>query len=245
MNSQVQDWGSAIMASLTGAMSMFFAAVPRIIGFLLILIIGWFVASLIAKAIASLPRAVHFNDLATRAGITDFVKKMGVQSDASEVVAAVAKWFVRLIVLVVAFDALGVPALSNVLQQLLMWLPNLVVAVVVLVIAGLAAKALAALVRGATSKGGFGNPDLLAKIASVAVWAFATVIAVNQLGIAQRLVNTLFTAVVGGLALALGLAFGLGGKDAAGQLVNDWYPKGKKAAPKAKAAARGARQQTQ
>jgi hypothetical protein len=77
-----------------------------------------------------------------------------------------------------------------VLQQLLLWLPNLVVAFLVLVINGLAANALARLVRGATAESALGNPDLLATLARVAVWAFAIVIAVNRIGIATALVNT-------------------------------------------------------
>ena len=123
-----------------------------------------------------------------------------------------AKWFIRLITLVVAFDALGLPAVSDVLRQLLLWIPNVVVGILVLVIGGLAANALSNLVRGATAHAGLGNPNLLANIAKIAVWGFAIVVAVNQIGIAQTLVNTLFMAVVGAIALALGLAFGLGGR---------------------------------
>ena len=103
----------------------------KILGFAVILFIGWFVASLIAKGVAMLLRTVKFNDLAQRAGMTEFMKKMGVDTDASGLIANIAKWFIRLIVLVVAFDALGLPAVSDVLRQLLLWLPNLVVAMVV------------------------------------------------------------------------------------------------------------------
>jgi len=118
---------------------------------------------------------------------------------------------------------LGLPAVSDVLRQLLMWIPNLVVGIVVLVIGGLAANALSNLVRGATAQADLGNPDLLAKIAKVMVWAFAIIIAVNQIGVAQTLVNALFIAVVGAAALALGLAFGLGGRDTAAEIVRRWY----------------------
>ena len=180
--------------------------------------------------------------MARRSGFSGFVEKMGFKRDASSFLADIVKWFVRLIVLITAFDALGLPAISQVLQELLLWLPNLVVALVILVIAGLAANALAGLVRGATAEAGLGNPDLLATIARVAVWAFAIVIAVNQVGIATTLVNTLFMGFVGALALALGLAFGLGGRETAGQLVASWYRKGEQEAPKlAQAAGVGCR----
>jgi hypothetical protein len=132
-----------------------------------------------------------------------------------------------------------------VLQQILLWLPNLVVALVVLVIAGLAANALAGLVRGATAESGLGNPDLLATIAKVAVWAFAIVIAVNQIGIATTIVNTLFMATVGAVAVAFALAFGLGGRETAAQIVQGWYQSGQQAAPKLGSAVDAASRQAQ
>ena len=228
----VTDWGQAIMTSIAAALAMFLGAIPKILAFAVILIVGWIVASLIATAVAALLRAVKFNDLAQRSGFSSFVQKTGIRTDAAGALATIAKWFVRLIVLVVAFDALGLPAVSQVLQQLLLWIPNLVVALVVLVLAGLAANAVQALVRGATAQADLGNPDLLANVARGAVWAFAIVIAVNQLGIATTLVNTLFMATVGAVALATGLAFGLGGRETAGKIVAGWYEQGQQAAPK-------------
>jgi hypothetical protein len=226
------DSGDAMMASFAGAMAVFFAAIPKIIAFALILIIGWFLATLVQKVVAGILRTVHFNNLARRSGFADFVQRMGIETDASGFIGEIVKWFVRLIALVVAFDALGLPAVSDVLRQLLLWLPNLVVAVVMLVIGGLAANALGNLVRASTGKAGFSNPDAIAKVATVAVWAFAIVVAVNQLGIAETLVNTLFMAVVGAMALAAGLAFGLGGRDTAAEIVRKAYRKGQEAAPK-------------
>src|SRR3954464_12648522 len=227
----VRDTGDAFKASLAGALNTFFSAIPRIIGFAVVLIVGWIIASLLARGVQALLHAVKFNDLAQRSGFAGFVHKMGVKDDSSGVIAGVVKWFLRLITLVVAFDTLGLPAVSNVLQQLLLWLPNLVVALVVLVIGGLAAKALSQLVRGASAEAGFTNPDMLATVARVAVWAFAIVIAVNQIGVAATLVNTLFMATVGTVAVALALAFGLGGRDTAAEIVRGWYERGQQAAP--------------
>jgi hypothetical protein len=228
----VTDWGQAIMTSAAAALAMFLGVIPRAFGFVVILVIGWLVASAIAAAAAALLRSVRFNDLAARSGFGSFVQNMGIRTDSAGFIATVAKWFVRLITLVVAFDALGLPAVSQVLEQLLLWLPNLVVALIVLVLAGLAANALQGLVRGATAEAGLGNPGFLANVARVLVWAFGIVVAVNQLGIATTLVNTLFMATVGAVALALGLAFGLGGRETAGLIVRDWYERGQQAAPK-------------
>lgn len=221
----VSEWSDAMFTSLAAAMALLFSAIPKVIGFGLILIAGWFIASLIERGLSALLRSIRFNDLAERAGLADFVRKMGMNTDASGLIALVVKWFVRLIALVVAFDALGLPAVSEVLRQLLLWLPNVVVALVVLVIGGLAARALSNVVRGAANEAGLSNANFLSKSASIVVWAFAIVVAVNQLGIATELVNTLFMAIVGALALGAGLAFGLGGRDTAREIVDKWYRK--------------------
>jgi len=226
----VRDWGDALLTSVTQALVLFLAAIPKIIGFVIILVIGWIVAALLAKGVSAALRATHFNDMSQRSGFAGFVRRTGVHTDPTEFVADIAKWFIRLITLVVGFDALGLPAVSDILRQLLLWLPNLAVAIVVLVIGGLAANALAALVRGATAEADIGHPELLANIARVAVWAFAIVVAVNQIGIARELVNTLFMASVGAIALALGLAFGIGGRDTAAEIVREWYARSRRAA---------------
>jgi hypothetical protein len=241
----INTWGAALATSLATALGLFLGAIPRIIGFLVILIIGWLIAGLLASAVAALLRAVRFNVLAQNAGIQGFVNNMGIKKDASGLLADIVKWFVRLIVLVVAFDALGLPAVSAVLQQFLLWIPNLIVAVVILVIAGLAANALGDLVRGSTAQAGFSNPDLLSTITRVAVWAFGIVVAVNQIGVAQELVNTLFMGFVGALALAAGLAFGLGGRETAGQIVDTWYRRGRANQPKMERAAENMERQAQ
>lgn len=131
----IRDWGEAMMTSATGALVLFLGAIPKIIGFVIILLVGWFIAGLIAKAIAVVLRRIHFNEMAERSGFSGFINNMGVQCDAAGFLGETTKWFVRLLALIVAFDALGLPAVSQVLHQLLLWIPNLIVALVVLIIA--------------------------------------------------------------------------------------------------------------
>ena len=240
----VRDTGDALRASLAGALNTFLSAIPRVLGFLIVLIIGWVISSLLARGVEALLKAVHFNELARRSGFADFVEKSGVRDDSAGVIASIVKWFVRLITLVVAFDTLGLPAVSNVLNQLLLWLPNLVVALVVLVIGGLAANALGQLVRGTSAKAGFTNPELLATVTRVAVWSFAIIVAINQLGIATTLINTLVIGVIGGLSLAFGLAFGLGGRDRAARILDNVGRKMEEARPRLERAAQAAREES-
>src|SRR5919204_112458 len=102
------------------------------------------------------------------------------------------------------------------------------------------ANAVGGLVRGAAAEGGIGNPDLLGRVARAGVLVFAIVVAVNQVGIAQTLVNALFMGLVFAFSLALGLSFGLGGRETAGQIVPGWYQRGRESAPRSRPAAAGA-----
>lgn len=225
-----------LMTSFRDAFSMILSAIPRILGFIIIVAIGWFVSSLLAKGVTGLLRAIRFEELMHKSGLADFMNKMGTGIDSVGIVAGIVKWIVRIVVLLVAFDALGLPAVSDVMRQLLLWLPNLVVAIFVLFIGGIAARALGNIVRGATAEGGFSNPETLSNVARTAVWAFAVVVAINQLGIATNLINTLFTGFVGALAIALGLAFGLGGRDLASRTLENWYDQAQEARPKSRKA---------
>jgi len=237
MLATVTDWGEAIMTSLAAGLAMMFAAIPKLIGFALILAVGWFVSGLVAKVAAAVLRKIKTDELAERSGFAGFIRSIGVQSDTAGFLAATAKWFMRLIVLVVAFDALGLPAVSDVLRAVLLWLPNLAVAIAVLIIGGLAAKGFGNLIRGAMARANIGNPEVMAVIARTTVWAFAIIVAANQIGIAETLVNTLFMGTVAMLALALGLSFGLGAKDTAGEIVRGWYDSARLAKPKLQMAA--------
>ena len=240
-----QSIGDAVVTAFASALALLLGGIPKVIAFLLILLVGWIIAGIVAKVITTVLHAVKFNDMAQRSGIAGFVKDMGVDTDSSGVIAGIVKWFIRLIFLVAAFDALGLPAVSVVLQQFLLWIPNLIVALVILVIGGLLAKALADIVRGATKEAQLGSPDLMANIARMAVIAFAIIIAVNQIGIATTLVNTLFMGVVATFVIAFGLAFGLGGREVAAQITQNWYARSQGAAPKLSQAASAAQDQTQ
>jgi hypothetical protein len=214
----LQDARDAFKVALTDIV----AFLPRLLAFLLIIIAGWLLASLLARAVTTVLRAIRLNELAQRSGLSEFIRNMGIRATAADVIGGITKWFIRLIALVVAFDALGLPAVSAVLNQLLLWLPNLVVALVVLVVGGLAAGAVSRLVRATTTEAGFRNPATLAAVARITVWSFAVVVAVNQLGIATVLINTLMVGLVGALAIAAGLAFGLGGRDRAAEALERW-----------------------
>jgi len=211
-----------LRAAAADALDAVVTLLPRLLGFLLVLALGWLFSSLVGRGVRAVLHAAGFDDLARRSGVTAFGERLGVRSDPAAIVAVLAEWAVRLVALVVAFDLLDLPAVSVLLQRVLLWLPNLAVALVVLVLGGLAANALATLVHRSAAGTRVGSPDVLATITQVAVWVLAVVIALGQLGIAATVVNALVIGVVGAVALAGGLAFGLGGRDRAARLLDRW-----------------------
>jgi hypothetical protein len=219
---QISNWGDALFLALSNALNTFLAAIPQVIGALLIIIIGWIVAGVLARLTTEVLRRAGADRLFAEHGSEVYGAQRS-RIKPSLVAGELVKWLVRIIFVVAAANVLGMTQVSELLNQILLWIPNLIVAAVILLLAPLLAR----FVRGAIEVGagqmGFTNAPLLGRIAEAAIVAFAVVIAINQIGIASNLVDTLFVGLVGALALAFGLAFGLGGRDVAAQITQGWY----------------------
>lgn len=232
MTETVNSWGEAVMVSVTEALQNFLGFLPALVGAILILVLGWIVSGLLAGLIERGLRLIGFEHAANSTGINGFIARAGSGWTASRVVAEIVKWFIRLVAIQAAAQILGMERVSEIINAILLWLPNLVVALVIIVIGALIGGFVGGLVRASTSEMGFGNPNLLAGIARYAIIGFAVVAAIDQLGIAETVVNTLFIMTFGALALAFGLAFGLGGQQVAQQLTQGWYASGQAASQK-------------
>ena len=209
----------AVVTSFAAALALLFTFVPRLIGFLVILLVGYLVATALSKAVTFLLRKVGFDRFSTRIGLTRLESQMGVKMDAAGILGRIVYWFVFLIFLIPAVDSLGLTAVSALLGQVVAYIPNVFVAILILFLGTLAATFVADIVRGAASSSRIGNPNIFANIARYAILGFVAIVALEQLNIGAALLNILFTAIMGAAALAFGLAFGLGGRDAAKRLV--------------------------
>lgn len=222
----VRDAGEAVLNGFAAALATFFAFLPRLIGALIILIIGLIVGRVVGTLVTRLLRAVRFDQIADRAEITPFLRNAGVTMDAAALVGGIAKWFIYIIFFQVAASTLGFDQLTVILNQILAFLPRIVVALVILLIGALVGNLLAGVVRGSVATSRLGNANLLASVARYGVIAFAVVAALSQLEIAPAIVNTLWTALIGGTVAALALAFGLGMREAAGSIATGQLIKG-------------------
>ena len=228
----VNDWGDAVMVSATEALQNFLGFLPALVGAILILVLGWIIAGLLAALVERVLKTVGFERAANTTGISSFIQRSGSSWTASAIVAEIVKWFIRLIAIQAAASVLGLNQISQIINAILLWLPNLVVAIAIIVIGALIARFVAGLVRGTTSQMGFSNAELLGTVAYYAILVFAVIAAVDQLGIAETVVNTLLIGLVATVVLAAGLAFGLGGQQTAARITEGWYESGRRASQK-------------
>ena len=154
--------------------------------------------------------------MADRIGLTRLEQRMGVRMDAAGLLGKVVYWFLFLVFLVPAVNALGLTTVSAILGTIIAYIPNVFVAILVLFLGTLAATFVADIVRGATATARIGNPNIFAMIARWSIMGFAVLVALEQLQIAPSLINELFGAIVAAAALA----FGLGGRETAQKYLN-------------------------
>jgi hypothetical protein len=218
----ITDWGQAVMLAITNALNNFLAAIPAIIGALLILLIGWILSNIAATLVTRLLRGANVDRLFATHGEGVYPAD-ALRFQPSVVAGEIVRWLIRIVFLIAAANALGLPQVSELLNQILLWIPNLIVAAIILLVAPILARFVQGAIEVTAGRMGFTNARLLGQIAQVAIIAFAVIIAINQIGIAANLVNTLFIGVVAALSLAFGLAFGLGGRDVAAELTRSWY----------------------
>lgn len=228
----VNDWGDAVMVSATEALQNFLGFLPALVGAILILVLGWIIAGLLASLVERVLKTVGFERAANTTGISSFIERSGSSWTASAIVAEIVKWFIRLIAIQAAASVLGLNQISQIINAILLWLPNLVVAIAIIVIGALIARFVSGLVRGTTDQMGFSNAELLGRVAYYAILVFAVIAAVDQLGIAETVVNTLLIGLVATVVLAAGLAFGLGGQQTAARITEGWYESGRQATRK-------------
>jgi len=229
----VANIGEAVLISVAAALTTLLAFIPALIGAVIILVVGWFLADIVARLVTTILRRVGFETMAQRTGVSGFITMTGARdASASMVIGELVKWFIRLIFIEMAAQVLHVSAITGLINSVILFIPNLIIALVIVMIGFLVANFVANLVRGGAGEMGMKNPNILAGIAKYAIIGMVVLIALNQVGIAATFVNALFIAFVAALALAAGLAFGLGGREVAGQMWSQWYSTGRGAVSK-------------
>jgi len=215
------DWENLIVEPIRQMLTRIMAYIPVLLGALIILIVGWIVAKSIRRIVDWLLKAARFDALADKAGISEILRKGDLKISASHVVSGLVYWLIMIMVLVMAVDALGLPKASDVLASLFAYIPKVIAALLVLVVAMFLASFVSGIVRMAVGNANLPRPEIFAGVSRWAIIIFAATVALVELGVAQLLVTTTFNIILGGVCLALALAFGLGGKDAAARYLEE------------------------
>jgi len=217
----VLEWNNLIAEPVRQMLTKILAYLPILLGALAILIVGWIIAKAIRRTIDWLLKVVRFDTLADKAGVSEILRKGDLKISAREVVSGIVYWLIIIMVLVMAVDALGLPKASDVLASLFAYVPNVIAALLVLVVAMFLASFVSGIVRTAAGNANLPKPEIFASISRWAIIIFAATVSLEQLGIASLLVTTTFNIILGGICLALALAFGLGGKDVAAKYLEE------------------------
>jgi hypothetical protein len=197
---------------------------PRLLGFLIILFIGWLVARIVKAALTKGLQKVGLDKALHSGHAGQYVDKVAPNSSPSGLIGSVAFWFIFLGALAIAVSQLGIPALNNFVASIGAYLPNVVAAILIFVVAGAVAAAVGGLV--ARTMGDTPTGKVVGSVVPVLVMAIATFMILNQLQIATEIVTITYAALIGGVFLAMALAFGLGGREVAARMLSDAYDKG-------------------
>src|SRR3989338_6115456 len=215
----LNTWSEVLTLSFRNLWLGVIGFVPNLVVAILIVLVGWGIGALFGRVVSQVIKAIKIDDALRKAGGEDFLAKGGIGLNSGNFLGALVRWFVMLVFFVGAFEVLGLSQVTLFLRDILDYLPQVIVAVLILIAAGIVADAMKSIVLSSAKSADVASAGFLATVTKWVIWVFAILVALSQLGIAAGFVQTIFTGLVVALSLGLGLAFGLGGQEAAGKVI--------------------------
>lgn len=217
----ITSWGEIFTIALQNLWYGFAMFVPKLLLAVILFFIGWYIATIIGKAFAQVIGALKIDHLFRSAGIDKVLERAGTHLSVGGFIGGVVKWFIIVVFLMTSLQIVGLTQVNDFLRDIVMsFVPQVLIAALVLVLGSVLAEAARKLLSGSAKAANVQSANMVGSIAFYAIWAFALIIALSQLGIAPAFMQILFTGIVFMLALAGGLSFGLGGKDAAARTLD-------------------------
>lgn len=198
---------------------------PRLALALAVLIAGWLAAKVVKFAVVRGLRAINFNVLTERAGMDGFLRQGGIQNDTTDIFGLLVYWLVIFAALVIAFNSLGLTYITDLIGQVVLFVPKVIVALVILAFGAYFAAFVGGTVVTYCRNVGIQDADLLGKLAQYAIVVFVVLIALDQVSVGGAIIRQSFLIILGGVVLALALAFGIGGQRWAAELLERWWPR--------------------
>lgn len=216
----IDTWSQVLNASFTGLWLGVVGFIPNLVVAIIIFVVGWVIGVVVEMAIAHFMKMIKFDEALQKAGFEDFVKKSGLSLNSGRFLGGLVKYFIIVVFLIASFDVLGLTQVTSFLRDVTLgYLPQLIVALLVLLIGVVVGDVLSRVVMASARAAGLTSASLLGTVSKWAVWVFAVLVALSQMGIAGAFIQTLFTGLVVAVSLALGLSFGLGGQQAAARAI--------------------------
>jgi len=198
---------------------------PALIGAVIILLTGYLLARQVERWTDHLLRRMEFNKMAQAGGLTEAMERAGTRLDPVHAIGKLLFWLVMLVVILLSATALGLESINQMFGMMLSYIPTLIAAIIIVILGMIVGEFVRALVLA--SAGAVVGVPTLAKVAKTAVILIAIFMALQQVGVAPEIVTSAFTLIVGAVALAVGLAFGLGNRELAGEITRRWYEEGR------------------
>lgn len=215
----VQAWLIPFRNSFDSVMVRFAELLPLVFFALVVFIIGWILAAFLGKAVTHVIALLKIDNIFRGTEVERMVNRGGYTLNIARFFGVLVEWFIIIAVFLAVFDILQLPAINQFLMSILGYIPKVIVAVAILLVAGVAGEFLQKVVRGSAHATGVSTAALLGSITKWVIWIFGAWAALGHLEVAITLINTLSVGVVVALSLAFGLAFGLGGQQAASDFI--------------------------
>ncbi|RLC35119.1 MAG: hypothetical protein DRZ76_01050 [Candidatus Nealsonbacteria bacterium] len=221
----ITDWYSVTIEALQDLWQGFLNFIPALIGAIVVFVIGWFISIGVGKLVTEILKKLRFNRIFEKGSWKEALERAEFKVDAAGFIGAIMKWILVIVFLMAAVEILGLDEFAGFLNSVLGYLPNVVVAAFIFVTAVIIADLLEKVVRAAVESIRVGYGHLVGVIVKWSIWIFAILAILMQLKVAPDLVLTMFTGFIAVLVISAGIAFGLGGKEVAGEIVRDLYKK--------------------
>ena len=215
----VESWSLGITQSLQGLWAGVFNFLPSLIGALVIIIVGLIVAAAFGTLVEKIFESIKLNKLLNSIGLAPYFERAGLKLNGAMFLGKLTYWFLLIAFLLAASDALGLYAFSNFLGVVLAYIPNVIIAVLLMLAAVVVANFLRNFIKASVRSAGLHAANFLGTLTWWAIILFGFFAVLSQLNIAREIVNTVITGFIAMLAIAGGLAFGLGGKEYAAHLI--------------------------
>jgi len=216
----IQTWTEVITSSLQLLWTGFISFLPGFLGAIIIFVIGWVIASILGRLSAQIIRVLRIDSILEKMGLKKSLERANLNLDSSKFISELVRWFFIIVFLMAATDILRLVQVTDFLLRVLLYIPQLIIAVLILLAAVLIANFLQKVVKASVEAAGFDSANTLAAITKWSILVFAVLAALMQLGIAPALIQIIFTGFIAALVISSGLAFGLGGKDFAASILN-------------------------